>query len=598
MDYEKKYKEALERAKRMMSQKEIEYLFPELKESEDEKTRKELMDFIYVTCFPVKDLKKKERFLDWLEKRGEQKSAENVESKFKVGDFITNDYCLGKVIEITNDAYLLDTGQGIPFSCVNTHLWTIEDANDGDVLATENFIFIFKNIDDGNGVHYYCQYEIIKYEDDNQFDIALPQSLMGRVGNSISHYSPATKEQRNLLFQKMKEAGYKWDSEKKELKKIEQKSADNVEPKFHEGDWVLNNVCYPMQIASIKDSMYIFTEGDAMSVSFVDEHLHLWSIQDAEDGDVLINWNNTTFIFRAIEDETVKFHIAYNEKWDTIKTPSTKLSHLGLPEPQFEFHPATKEHRNLLFQKMKEAGYEWDAQKKEVKKSTDEVAPKFKVGNWYQCTKDFFGKGVTFDKNTAYYCAKEGCLQNEYGCHIAIVKDLYDNFKLWTIEDAKDGDVLVYVTDEEDLWIMIYWSLYEPYEGHVHYHALLVNDNFSDKGTCCICIDNLKPATKEQRDLLFQKMKEAGYKWDTDKKELKKDKKEIRRDEVKKNLQEYRSKTFSMKDLVDSFSAYIDKKCKNGPRRWLDADDKKLVIDAIKNGDWEVIFNLNEKYHE
>jgi len=33
---------------------------------------------------------------------------------------------------------------------------------------------------------------------------------------------PATKEQRDLLFQKMKEAGYEWNEEKKELKMIEQ----------------------------------------------------------------------------------------------------------------------------------------------------------------------------------------------------------------------------------------------------------------------------------------------------------------------------------------------------------------------------------------
>ena len=69
---------------------------------------------------------------------------------------------------------------------------------------------------------------------------------------------------------------------------------------------------------------------------------------------------------------------------------------------------------------------------------------------------------------------------------------------------------------------MIYWSLYEPYEGHVHYHALLINDDFSDKGTCCIYINDLKPATKEQRDLLFAKMKDAGYEWDVEKKELRK----------------------------------------------------------------------------
>ena len=32
---------------------------------------------------------------------------------------------------------------------------------------------------------------------------------------------PATKEQRELLFKKMKEAGYEWDSDKKELRKID-----------------------------------------------------------------------------------------------------------------------------------------------------------------------------------------------------------------------------------------------------------------------------------------------------------------------------------------------------------------------------------------
>ena len=41
-------------------------------------------------------------------------------------------------------------------------------------------------------------------------------------GINPTYYKPATKEQRELLFQKMKEAGYEWDAEKKELKKIGQ----------------------------------------------------------------------------------------------------------------------------------------------------------------------------------------------------------------------------------------------------------------------------------------------------------------------------------------------------------------------------------------
>ena len=149
-------------------------------------------------------------------------------------------------------------------------------------------------------------------------------------------------------------------------------------------------------------------------------------------------------------------------------------------------------------------------------KPADNVEPKFHIGD---CVVD----------NCGYVWKIEGILNQFYiledieGCESRpTIEWVNKNFHLWTINDAKDGDVLAYVTDEEDLWIMIYQSLYEPYVGHVHYHALLVNDNFSDKGTCCICIDDLKPATKEQRDTLFAKIKEAGYEWDAEKKELKK----------------------------------------------------------------------------
>ena len=160
---------------------------------------------------------------------------------------------------------------------------------------------------------------------------------------------------------------------------------------------------------------------------------------------------------------------------------------------------------------------EWDEDELEFIYSNDNVEPKFNVREWIVNNRH---KDVFFINNiTSRYCTLEDTKGIIYQPSLPLSEN---DFHLWTIDDAKEGDVLAYETDEEDLWIMIYWSLYEPYEGHVHYHALLVNDNFSDKGTCCICIDNLKPATKEQRDLLFQKMKEAGYEWDAEKKELKK----------------------------------------------------------------------------
>lgn len=85
MDYEKKYKEALERAK--YYQKEngsavISAIFPELAESEDEKIRKELLAVINDLVLPDEQ---QSRFVAWLEK----KPADKVEP-FKVGDWVMN----------------------------------------------------------------------------------------------------------------------------------------------------------------------------------------------------------------------------------------------------------------------------------------------------------------------------------------------------------------------------------------------------------------------------------------------------------------------------------------------------------------------------
>jgi hypothetical protein len=92
------------------------------------------------------------------------------------------------------------------------HLWTIQDAKDGDILSQDSIPFIFKRWDD-NCIAYcgITDFGLFKVVEDN-FSWC----------NDIN-VTPATKEQRGLLFQKMKEAGYGWDAEKKELKEIEPK---------------------------------------------------------------------------------------------------------------------------------------------------------------------------------------------------------------------------------------------------------------------------------------------------------------------------------------------------------------------------------------
>lgn len=104
MDYEKeleqkaqRYDEAIRKAKitldccdsaSITTKNTVYDIFPELKESEDERIRKELYDFVYITTFRPKELKKKERFLNWLEKQGEQKPTWREEDEGYMSDVI------------------------------------------------------------------------------------------------------------------------------------------------------------------------------------------------------------------------------------------------------------------------------------------------------------------------------------------------------------------------------------------------------------------------------------------------------------------------------------------------------------------------------
>lgn len=79
MDYEKKYKEALERARENFpcvnqgGQAILQDIFPELKESEDEKIRKEILDYfkdLDEHGYPTKE------WTAWVEKQGEPKPVD------------------------------------------------------------------------------------------------------------------------------------------------------------------------------------------------------------------------------------------------------------------------------------------------------------------------------------------------------------------------------------------------------------------------------------------------------------------------------------------------------------------------------------------
>lgn len=164
---------------------------------------------------------KKEEFEKYGKKPQRMISAEakealyaKINSKFKVGDWIVQENIgVYKVVEICNLWYEVidveDNHYSISYGkeCM-CHLWSIEDAKKGDVLQLGEVTAIFKEYI-GSILKCKCYCSFYKRE----FEIPI-DNIYG-----CTNAKPATKKQRDHLFQKMKDAGYEWDADKKELKK-------------------------------------------------------------------------------------------------------------------------------------------------------------------------------------------------------------------------------------------------------------------------------------------------------------------------------------------------------------------------------------------
>lgn len=194
MDYEKKYKKALERAKKGEC---LENIFPELKESEDDKIRKGLIQHLQELRKSHVNLMTKDTYdswIAWLEKQGKTKPVDEVAPKFKVGDWVIrsaegfkhNTYLVTEV----KDYYICKDlkGRRVTFTFNDVHknfkLWTIQDAKDGDVLKEDSCVFIIEKMkSEGTGIVYCCLF------DDDVFDL-IGSTLVFDVVST----QPATKE--------------------------------------------------------------------------------------------------------------------------------------------------------------------------------------------------------------------------------------------------------------------------------------------------------------------------------------------------------------------------------------------------------------------
>ena len=339
MDYEKKYKEALETARQINSGEGVaappdwtiyEVIFPELKESEDERIRNKLITYF-------RDLKKgwfgginSDDVIAWLEKQGQSKPT-------------------------------------IPYKAIR------------------------------EGV---AHFGITQYQ----------------IDNWLKKYVCVEGEEQSI-FDQYKQEGDKIttnpDGTHFNLSQLERVA--KVEPKFKVGDWVMLD--RPVLITKVEDMPYNTHQYWTSDGTWFGDgtKAKLWTIQDAKDGDVL-KYKGCTFIFKKTEPSDIVTN---------IKNPLTVLGYCGINHIGFEktngwgdtanckYHPATKEQRELLFQKMHEAGYEWDAEKKELKEikkiskwtEEDDVRRRstIQILEYARClnTYNLYGK-ATIDKNIAW----------------------------------------------------------------------------------------------------------------------------------------------------------------------------------------------------
>lgn len=560
MDYREKYEQSLEKARELLScciddrdrrtkiyrVEDIESIFPDLQESENEKIRKGIIGLVKQSSEILNKQNQKD-MLAWLEKQGEQESIDYNEELKKCRE---------------NPLYFID--KYVKFE-ERKPAWSKEDERMRKEII--NFLrlphsqFVGKRAHEKWITWLEKQKNYIKLpnsaytsnKDVNEFADKYSHIVWEKLMNNfkkIENYSIGCNDVSDIVLNAIINT-YIWLEGQGEKKRIfnaddwyvsevdgkihnakfienqgENNPTDETEPKFKPGDWIIFNglTLHIDEVVNGYPYGYYRTtsRGDGIHNSYdwnIDNAARLWTIQDAKEGDVLANKHNILILKELDYD------------WSCNGTPNAVKAYCGIkPNGNFEIgkdnwcfcgtlyiHPATKEQRDTLFAKMADAGYKWNSEKKELRKVEQKPAdkPKFKVGDWFvnNNRKDVF---LIKSINTNGYCTLEDIKGNIISpCLPPCESDSH----IWTIEDAKDGDVLT-----NSKIIVIFKQIVEPkYKQHIEAYIGLdlgcdiqVTSEFWSLG-----IDKAMPATKEQCDLLFSKMKEAGYEWDSEKKELK-----------------------------------------------------------------------------
>lgn len=325
--------------------------------SEDERIRKALLELVHDTTGDelwIDYNVHKEEAIAWLEKQGEKPQ---IQHKYNVGDWIVNKYGdVYQVKEVMTGSYnLLCTSNAEEINSIsqvdnNSRLLTMHDIQILEKQGEQKYTQ--KDIDDA----------YLKGIADVKREVEKQDEQTENMKKEIAEFIFMSREDIKHRHDWIKCLGYdvKFFEDDKQY---EQKSADKVEPKFKVGDWIVDKSGLAQQVLDFRGGIYTCTY-NSFTIDY-ESNYHLWSIQDAKSGDVLA-------ITMYPEGTWIGIFKAQNgcvfSSYCFVNTEGTfKLGTYNHGNGR-EVHPATKEQLDLLFKKMHEAGYEWDAEKLELKK--------------------------------------------------------------------------------------------------------------------------------------------------------------------------------------------------------------------------------------
>lgn len=388
----------------MFSQSLKEEMFPELKESEDEKTRAEIVRFIQME---VENEIVGNKWLAWLEKQKEFVSAD-FDDVWETADC---DELTAPLEKYSKDAIKkmchawYDKGIELErkswFEKQGENEYTLKSSNNEDVSRLTEQITKFAKDYELNLPN--RSYDIYAFAKDILTWLEKQSKIISvNSCKTCKDEQPSlqTNERAWLYFvsdvltwkdgigqylddPRVQELAKKLCSEYTQklynssvLSNSSNIGKNKIEPRFKVGDWIISHYNHVAYIKSIDEKNYSLSCNDGnserLSIDYVNRNWRLWTIQDAKDGDVLYAKSTKDIYFRDYifnfssftEDNVISTNFGYDVFHGIF---DTKLSRFGREEDFVSVTPATKEQRDLLFTKMKEAGYEWANKPKELK---------------------------------------------------------------------------------------------------------------------------------------------------------------------------------------------------------------------------------------